>query len=683
MKPVSFGQVMLAGLCTAMIGGVLVGLAESQLLLVKMADRFAEAAEFPASFVLGATGRFVLTHFVFWSLAGLLWSVPLAWWFSARSRRRAVLAPECVYVLVFIVLAGVVVIPADLFLIGRLDAVNAVVWLLGSLIVAVIAFLVVWWASQHRWFRAYRVFLRAGAVAAVVLAGGAAVAMSRSPFCGAEWFSVADGGGWSAAAEGGRPNILWIVLDTMRADHMSCYGYGKPTTPFIDQVAAESMVYERAIANANWTVPSHASMFTGLAGRQHGATREHAWLDDEHVTIAELLREHGYLTASFSNNPHVSAGRNFTQGFEVYPQTHMLTWLDKMSLVVWCEWLGVAPPLPWLENDLGGKNATAYIAWWLDCGAGSPRRTDKPWMIFVNFLETHLPYDVPRSYRRLFMDPAEVRRSYALRRRAYGDLLFAIHYRRNLADKGYMDEADLAVLAKQYDASIRYLDRRVEELLGVLERRGLLANTIVVMTSDHGEMLGEQGWWEHAYGVYHPVVHVPLIIRYPGGSPAGRVDVLVQPSDLFATVASWAGVQVPNIEGRQARDLNRLNEVNGAERMVVAEYLTPWLLPVLWADTNVPGFDRGEVVRELRGAYWGPRYKFIWSSDGRHELYDVAVDPAESHNLASREPGVAGRFGGRVEHWARGVPPYVPTGKFMPDLPREVAEQLRALGYFE
>ena len=116
--------------------------------------------------------------------------------------------------------------------------------------------------------------------------------------------------------------------------------------------------------------------------------------------------------------------------------------------------------------------------------------------------------------------------------------------------------------------------------------------------------------------------------------------------------------------------------------MVVAEYLTPWLLPVLWAQQEVPGFRRGAVTRELRGALWG-RYKYIWSSDSRHELYDLAEDPGETRNLIAAEPGVAGRFDGRLRRWAESVPDYVPTGKFIPDLPGEIAQQLKALGYFQ
>jgi arylsulfatase A-like enzyme len=664
------------------VGGVLTGLAESLLLLARAYGKFTASAELPASFLLGAVGRFVVTHFLFWLAVGALYSLPMAAWLSRRSGSRPALAPEGLSLGIFILLAGAVVIPADLSLFGRLDPVYMVVLLLGILTAGVALFFAAWWASHRRWFAVYRAGLKWGGLGCPLIALASAVAMYRSPFCGADAYRVPDieAGPMGRAQE--RPNILWIVLDTVRADHMSCYGYPRQTTPFLDRLAAESVVYTKAIANANWTVPSHASMFTGLAERQHGASRKHAWLDDKHLTIAELLSDNGYMTASFSNNPHVSVGRNFTQGFQFHPQVFLLTWLDKMSLKVWCEWLGLAPPLPWLEEDLGGEHATAYLAWWLDNDSASPLRADKPWLMFFNFMEAHLPYPAPRRYRRMFLDAEQVRRSYALRRQAYGNLIFAIHYLFNLRGNEAIAPADREVLAGLYDASIRYLDRRIEELFGILDQRGLLDNTAVIITADHGESLGEHGWWEHAYGVYNTVAHVPLIVRYPGGGRPQRLDYPVQPSDLFPTVAALAGVQAPILEGRRGRDLARMSQANTAERVVVAEYLTPWLLPVLWAQTNVPGFQKGPVVRQLRGAVWG-HYKLIWSSDGRHELYDLRADPLETRNLAEDAPGLVALVQDKLARWVGSVPEYEPTGELVPDLPREVAQQLRALGYIQ
>jgi len=210
------------------------------------------------------------------------------------------------------------------------------------------------------------------------------------------------------AAPAGAQNVVLIVLDTTRADHLSAYGYPRPTTPFLEELASESTLYENAVSPAPWTLPSHASLFTGLLPSAHGANAEHQWLREKFMTLAELLRRHGYVTAGFSNNPTVSHASNLDQGFEHFANV-FLEWGPELGwdggkggiqrtiperllhkLLVWRE-----PP------DKGARRTRELVGRWLDgWQAAAPRR---PFFVFVNLLEAHLPYTPSPRFRERFV----------------------------------------------------------------------------------------------------------------------------------------------------------------------------------------------------------------------------------------------------------------------------------------
>jgi arylsulfatase A-like enzyme len=409
-------------------------------------------------------------------------------------------------------------------------------------------------------------------------------------------------------------------------------------------------------------------------------------LDESLLTAAELLRRQGYATALFSNNPHLGAWLKFNRGFEHAPPIYQFQRFEAITPACWIQWLGWVPPVSWLDADTCTAYTGVFIAHWLD----RLRPKDRPWFAFVNYMDVHLPIIVPKRYRRMFLDDAALRRSYRLRQRAYGGPLgieFPFRYIALRPDG--VEAADADVLRGQYDAALRYLDDRLCELIEAMEQRGLLDDTYVIITSDHGDAHGEHGLWSHMFGVYDTLARVPLIVRHPGGTRTADIPTNVQLSDLFATVARWAGVPPERLPRFCSPPLPERVEPSALERVAVAEWLAPPRSMLERVARRAPEFDPRRLHRRLRGLIQG-RYKFIWSSQGDNELYDLANDPLERTNLVATSRSTAARLEARLKEWLAAQEARVSTtGAGLPaeaapvQVPADVADQLRKLGYVE
>ena len=311
----------------------------------------------------------------------------------------------------------------------------------------------------------------------------------------------------------GPPNILWVVWDTVRADHLSLSGYHKATTPHLDRWAREARVFDNCTSSASSTVPSHGSMFTGLLPSEHGANADHRFLDDKFLTIAELLLERGYETFLYSANPHISVSENFHQGFLVEehpwdPQYHAQA-LSIMQAKVLPHDVSSRLPAKIRANRLSnwdikasGELAQQAIENWFD--RRNPRR---PYFAFLNYMEAHRPFVPPERFRRRMMTPEAVLRSYQV------DRSWAPMWSYTFGLTEYSPQ-ELAIMAATYDATLAELDELFANLLVSLEAKGLLNNTVIILTSDHGEHLGEHHMLDHQYSIYDPLIRVPLVIKY-------------------------------------------------------------------------------------------------------------------------------------------------------------------------
>jgi arylsulfatase A-like enzyme len=400
------------------------------------------------------------------------------------------------------------------------------------------------------------------------------------------------------------PNIVLVVLDTVRADHLSGYGYNRPTSPNIDRLGRGGTLFETAIAPSSWTLPSHASMLTGTYPHIHHVERPDQELASGFPTLPWALRQAGYRTAAFSANTFFfSRSTGLGQGFihfgdfflsvsDALAQVNFVWRFDKLLIRA-----GVA------QNFVGRQRAARINRAALNWIDGSHR----PFFLALNYLDAHDPYVPPQPWRHRFSkrpDPG-------------GRLNIGQNILPKLTSSQIHDEMNA------YDGGIAYEDNQLGRFFEELDRRGLLANTLLVVTSDHGEAFGEHGLVGHANALYFPLVHVPLIFHWPGHVPAGmRVAQPVSTKDIAATILALAGQSAQEFPGESLAPLWSPHAApNG------------WPLPVseLAAQKNfTPKFP--DHYGRL-DAIVAPNAEYIVDPRLGPLLYDWQTDPEEVHNL--------------------------------------------------
>ena len=460
-------------------------------------------------------------------------------------------------------------------------------------------------ARRRPWRRMSRALSGAAALALLAAAGSAAPGPRASA-----------GARRSVGAR--RPNLLLIVVDTLRADHLSAYGYSRPTSPHLDALAAQGTLYETAISAAPWTLPSHASLFTGLYPHQHHATSQQWRLADSFDTLAERLARAGYHTGGFANNVWLSDVSGLEQGFERFDEL----WRFQPSKGD----QGISFDDP--KTDMGAARTNTAVLGWLD---GLPH-DGKPFFTFINYFEPHMPYRPTQPFATAFLpagvDAATVQRLRSFYTpREYGYILRAPWME--------VPPRDLEVLRALYDGEIAYDDAMIGRLLDGLRARHLLADTVVVITSDHGEHLGDHHMLGHKLSIYDSLLHVPLIVWGPGRVAAGvRLQRQVQTTGVFGTMLDFAGAAPPGAATLPTRE--------GPDGYAYAELAFPKIFLDVAKD-RIAGWKTDRFARALTTVR-GERYKLISGSDGSRELYDLRQDPGETHDLAATEPQALGRL---------------------------------------
>jgi arylsulfatase A-like enzyme len=475
--------------------------------------------------------------------------------------------------------------------------------------------------------------------------------------------------------------VLWVIWDTVRADRLSLYGHTRPTTPSLDAWARGARVFTDASSTAGYTLPSHASMFTGRLPSEHCVNNRTPRLDDGWTTLAERFRAAGYRTFLFSANPHVSASpdRNLAQGFEVSDHPWNPRWAERAFELVQQK----APPSdhsselpalleaaregrrglsPW-NIKAAGELAELSLVEWLDALPEGAR-----WFAVLNYMEAHRPYIPARRYRESLLSPAQVERSYAVDRA----WLPMWEYTFGLREYG---AEELELTRATYDATLRELDDLFASLRAALEARGRLADTVVLLTSDHGEHLGEHHMLDHQYSVYEPVLRVPLVLHAPGRVAAGRDASPVVNFDVFPTLLALAGLEGAG-DGPAVSLLTPR-----AERPRLAEEPAPSEEGIARVREAHPAFDPAPFRRRLRALRLGD-HKLVSDSDGRRALYDLARDPLELRDLSEREAETAARLGEQLARIAAALPDCADAGQTaLPAPDPERRRMLEALGY--
>jgi arylsulfatase A-like enzyme len=304
------------------------------------------------------------------------------------------------------------------------------------------------------------------------------------------------------------PSILIVLIDTLRADRLGCYGWKRAETPNMDRLAREGVRFADAIAAASWTLPSHASLFTSLYSSEHGVNARGDRLSGSATTLAEVLREHGYQTAAFVEGGFVHARSGFDQGFDTFDSSKQGALGRKRDVNA-----TFAPAMDWIA------------------------RAGRPFFVFLHTYQLHSPYDPPEEVRARLVRPYD------------GPLPRRVHPPDYSWGKGAavtIPKDDLRYVRDLYDAELAYTDRAVGELLRFLDERGLARDTLVVLTSDHGEELGDHGHFGHGFSLYQEQLRVPLLMRLSGRFDGGRVvEHAVHGIDLAPTLARLAGAAIP------------------------------------------------------------------------------------------------------------------------------------------
>lgn len=399
-------------------------------------------------------------------------------------------------------------------------------------------------------------------------------------------------------APAGAVNVVFIILDTVRAESLGLYGYARPTTPRIERIAARGVMFERAISNAPWTLPSHASLFTGALPWQHRAD----WrtpLDERFTTIADYLSRHGYVTAGFTGNLTYTTRRSgLARGFIHYDDYGF----DPRSLLR-SEWWGArladalaAVRITGLERKPAGEVRADALDWLA--------RVDRPFFAFLNFFDAHAPYaGCDARADAVLQQPVDER----------------------IPDhSGRWTERRPRQIAERdrYDTSIACIDDEIGRFVDGLDVAGQLDQTLLVITADHGEHFGEHELIDHGNSLFDELLHVPLVVSGPGIEPGGRVTATAGLNDLPATIAAYLGFEEDNpFEGRSL------------------------LEPIGPADSGAPGFVVSQVTPEIGTPAIGPLargpaialtwngLRFTRLGDGTEALFDLRADAHETTNV--------------------------------------------------
>ncbi len=471
------------------------------------------------------------------------------------------------------------------------------------------------------------------------------------------------------------PNVLLVVLDTARASRV----YDPDLMPNLNQFAEGAATYTDAYTTAPWSLSSHASMFTGNYTSTHRTHADNPQFEPETTPLATRLDDAGYETLAYSNNFWVSPSFGFDAGFDSYRVGWELFEGGEGFAEVGKENRSVSDRvrafLPKLRSRDGLKtlaNVLYLVTLWdrYDSGARRTTRraerwvsgTDEPFFVFLNYHEPHLDYDAPDEYiAEVTPDGMSPPSADEVNQEAWAYVTGEVE----------MDESDFRRLRLLYDAELRYLDSRLGQLFDTLEREGKLSETLVVVTSDHGENLGDHDLMAHQYCLYDTLMHVPLIIRGPGVEPGTR-EGLVELRDLYPTILDAAGVETDPAPERDLRG-------DPGREQVGAEYWTPPCPTAeLRADygelpERVQKFDRG--LQAVRTREW----KLVLGTDGSTRLYNLGEDPQEQTDVSQDHPAVVERLSGWITDRFDSIS--ADDEQTDPDVSPVVTDRLEELGY--
>jgi arylsulfatase A-like enzyme len=449
--------------------------------------------------------------------------------------------------------------------------------------------------------------------------------------------------------------VLLITIDSLRADHVSCLGYRRKTTPTIDALARNGLLFTRAIANGSSTPTSFLSILTSSYPSMYGY---HPCLSMSRTTVAEVLKSNGYHTAAFHSNPYLSRYYGYDRGFDTF-EDFVFTPRGRLNMKITTGEIKLVPtegkksdtkkritrpyllkgtygfireffshnlelftPLsaPYETADIINKRAISWL-----------RHHSDNFFLWIHYMDTHFPYQPSRNYLNKLqikgIAKAQIRE---LRRRMQEQLLYKS---RQLLEK------DLVKLVDLYDAMIRYTDDAVGSILAGLKSVGAYDDTFVLVASDHGEEFNEHGRLGHFANLHDELIRVPLVIKLPGSRGGKVIDYQVQLLDVAPTILQFLGIDKP--EGFQGTSVMPLIEEKERQYTTTEGIISE----TIHNRGVIPGDGIGKRLTCYRTKDW----KYIIDEEtGQSELYNLQDDPHETNNLVEREPEKAARYRSRI-----------------------------------
>ena len=443
------------------------------------------------------------------------------------------------------------------------------------------------------------------------------------------------------------PSFIVILVDTLRVDYLGCYGFKGPVSPSIDALARESYLFRNCYSSAPWTKPSVASLFTSLNPMEHGVTNHEGamWSSEDPdlekgvlrldaYTMAERLKARGYATAAFVANPWMTWQYGFDQGFDVYSSIASV----------------VDPP---------ADRVTLEAKRWLE-SAGAK----EPYFLYVHLLDVHGPYNASDSVYNLVRESPSVQTDEVLSDTEWDGILpstLQALWAHDSTGVKTPETRRLETWRGRYAAEVRDMDNRLGPFLSALKEQGFLDHTYLILIADHGESLHDHGNWDHGYTLFEDQIHVPLIIRPPGGLKTSKdIQNIVGLVDVLPTLLAQSGEKAGNVEGK---DLSPLlaGKATGGSGLV---------------------FSGATRTNPLLYSVRGGNYKLIVNGRlSRHALFDITQDPGENNNIAPQMPQVVAQlrtYVTDVVETARSQPLFEADA---PQMSTERRELLRSLGY--
>jgi arylsulfatase A-like enzyme len=438
-----------------------------------------------------------------------------------------------------------------------------------------------------------------------------------------------------------KPNVILIMIDALRPDHLSCYGYSRNTSPNIDRLADSGVIFTQAFTQAPATTPSVASLFTSLYPRQHQAWSMHGedglkGTDQSLLTLPEIMKKNGYRTIGVVSNGHLDEQFGFSQGFNEYYETWKLT---KAS------------------NFLAdANNATEIIIPWLK------KNRKNSFFMFLFYIDPHDPYSPPSPFDTKYQ--ASFDRN--LKGKENAEYLTEVI----LGDKSLSKE-DIDYLTALYDGEVAYVDYHIGKLLDALEKYGIMKNTIIILTADHGEEFYEHGGALHGYALYNEHLRVPLIISSSKLNWANsRVQSVVRLIDIMPTISDLLGIgQVDNVEGESLLPLMELGYSDKEDRLVFAETRI----------NRASGLFASFI--SLQKEDWKMIFNVL---ENKRELYDLKSDPYEIKNLIEKRPDKARKLSKDMLKFINLSPKVeVGNGERLDKVDQSTIANLKSLGYLQ